>query len=60
MECWADFFSLYVDAYGLDPQLVMDLPLDEIEHIAMNKTAYDSWVAGAQEEAIEKAKKGRR
>ena len=57
IACWADFFSLYVDAYGLDPQLVLELPLDEVEHIALNKSAYDSWVAGEKEKAMKKSRK---
>ncbi|MGX7075346.1 hypothetical protein [Globicatella sanguinis] len=48
---------MYVDAYGLDPQLVLELPLDEVEHIALNKSAYDSWLTGEKHKAAKKASK---
>lgn len=43
IACWGDLFCYYVDFYNLEPSLVLELSLDELQHIALNRTVFQSW-----------------
>lgn len=53
MEQVEDFYTLYVDIVGISENTFWNMPISFVKTAAMNKQAYDGWIASEKAKMLE-------